>query len=97
VFNKTAGYQHPTIPVADALVKKLGQQRGWVVTSVADSSLFTTAGLGQFDVVFWNNNCADSPILTPVERTAFEAFIHAGHGYAGLHGAAWMNYAGWPW
>ena len=50
--------------------------------------------LSHYDVVIWMSTTGD--VLTDTQQAAFERFIKAGGGYAGVHSAADTEYT-WPW
>jgi glucose/arabinose dehydrogenase/type 1 glutamine amidotransferase len=97
VFSKVNGFHHDAIPAGQQAVTELGADHDFAVTVSDDANLFTDAGLAPFDTVVFNNtNSRDGAILTAAQRAAFERYIRAGGGYAGIHSASGTEYD-WPW
>lgn len=97
VFSKVNGYYHDSIPAGQQAITELGREHGFDVTVSDDANLFTDAGLAPFDAVVFNNtNSRDGAILDAAQRAAFERYIKAGGGYAGIHSASGTEYD-WPW
>jgi PKD repeat protein/glucose/arabinose dehydrogenase len=94
VFSKTAGYRHASIPTGVAAIKALGEANGFAVDATEDAASFTDANLDQYDVVVWLSTTGD--VLDDAQQGAFERYIEAGGGYAGIHAAADTEYD-WPW
>ena len=59
-----------------------------------NGSDFTDANLEQYEVVIFLSTTGD--VLTPTQQAAFERYIQAGGGYAGIHAASDTEYD-WPW
>ena len=64
------------------------------MTATEDSSAFNDANLEQYEVVIFLSTTGD--VLNPSEQAAFERYIQAGGGYAGIHAASDTEYD-WPW
>jgi glucose/arabinose dehydrogenase len=97
VFSKVNGYYHDSIPAGQRAITELGAEHGFDVTVTDDANVFTDAGLAPFDAVVFNNtNSRDGAILDATQRAAFERYIRAGGGYAGIHSASGTEYD-WPW
>lgn len=94
VFTRTLGYRHEAIGVGIQAIVTLGAQNGFAVESTEDPTLFTDAGLADFDVVVWLSTTMD--VLDDTQQAAFERFIRAGGGWVGVHAAADTEYT-WPW
>ena len=86
VFSKTAGFRHDSIPQGIAAIQALGAANGFTVTATEDAAAFTDANLAQYDVVVFLSTTGD--VLDDAQQTAFENYIRAGGGYAGIHAAA---------
>ncbi len=98
VFSKTTGYFHPSINTIEKTIVELGEAHNWQVDLTRGSEIFTPEGLAKYDVVYWNNTCADYYIMSNDERAAFQRYVENGGGYAGIHGAAWVNFSPrWDW
>jgi cytochrome c len=94
VFSKTKGWHHTSIPFGIALVQKLGAQDGYDVDTTTNAALFTDANLKQYRAVIFMSTTGN--VLNGVQQAAFERYIQAGGGYAGVHSAADTEYE-WPW
>ncbi|MBL0747088.1 ThuA domain-containing protein [Nocardioides baculatus] len=94
LFNKTAAFPHTNIPVATAAIQQLGADNNFNVTVTADSTAFTDANLEQYEVVIFLSTTGD--VLNETQQGAFERYIQAGGGYAGIHAASDTEYD-WPW
>ncbi|RJK94774.1 ThuA domain-containing protein [Vallicoccus soli] len=94
VFSKTAGFRHDSIPTGIAAIEALGEEHGFSVDATEDAAAFTDANLAQYDVVVWLSTTGD--VLNPEQQGAFERYIQAGGGYAGIHAASDTEYD-WPW
>jgi PKD repeat protein/glucose/arabinose dehydrogenase/type 1 glutamine amidotransferase len=93
VFSKTAGFRHDSIPDGIAAIEKLGAEHNFTVDATEDAGQFTDANLAQYDVVIWLSTTGD--VLNDDQQAAFERYIEAGGGYAGVHAAADTEYD-WP-
>ena len=94
VFTKTAGFRHDSIPAGLTALQELAAANNFVVVNTEDSTQFNDANLAQYDVVIWLSTTGD--VLNETEQGAFERYIQAGGGYAGIHSAADTEYD-WPW
>lgn len=94
VFSKTAGFRHGSIPAGIAAIQKLGEENGFDVDATEDATSFTDENLAQYDVVIWLSTTGD--VLNAEQQAAFERYIQAGGGYAGVHAASDTEYE-WPW
>jgi cytochrome c len=94
IFSKTAGFRHSSIDEGIAAIKLLGTQQNIQVDAIEESTLFTDAVLARYDAVVFLSTTSD--VLNDAQQAAFERYIQAGHGYAGIHAAADTEYL-WPW
>ena len=94
VFSKTAAFRHANIPDATAAIQKLGVDNNFTVTVTEDATAFTDANLEQYEVVIFLSTTGD--VLNDAQQGAFERYIEAGGGYAGIHAASDTEYD-WPW
>ena len=94
VFSKTAGFRHDSIPAGIAAIQALGEQNDFHVEATEDATAFTEENLSRFSAVVWLSTTGD--VLNAEQQTAFENYIAAGGGYAGVHAAADTEYD-WPW
>ncbi len=94
VFSRTAGFRHDSIPDAIAAVRTLGDQNGFVVDATEDPIVFTDSGLADYSAVSFLLTTGD--VLDESQQAAFERYIAAGNGFAGVHSAADTEY-NWPW
>ena len=93
VFSKTAGFRHDSIPDGIAAIQALGEQNGFNVEATEDSTAFTEDNLSRFAAVVFLSTTGD--VLDDAQQTAFENYVNAGGGYAGVHAAADTEYD-WP-
>jgi type 1 glutamine amidotransferase len=93
VFSKTAGFRHDSIPQGIQAIRDLGAANNFTVTATEDAAAFTPANLAQFEAVVFLSTTGD--VLNASQQTAFEQYIAAGKGFAGVHSAADTEYD-WP-
>ncbi|MBA4149149.1 MAG: ThuA domain-containing protein [Verrucomicrobia bacterium] len=94
VFSKTAGFRHSSIPNGIAAIQSLGSTNGFTVDATEDATEFTDANLQNYKAVVFLSTTGD--VLNNTQQGAFERYIQAGGGYAGIHAASDTEY-GWPW
>ncbi|SFD72171.1 ThuA domain-containing protein [Streptomyces aidingensis] len=94
VFSKTAAFRHGSIEAGVAAIEALGAEHGFDVTATEDASVFNDEDLAQYEVVIWLSTTGD--VLNDSQQAAFERYIRAGGGYAGVHAAADTEYD-WAW
>ncbi len=93
VFCRTAGFRHKSIPVGAKTVRELGAGR-FAVDITEDATAFRSDNLKRYKAVVFLSTTGD--VLNAEQQRAFELFIRAGGGYAGVHAAADTEYD-WPW
>ena len=94
VFTRTLGFRHASIPAGIAAVEVLGAYNGFTVEATEDPGAFGDANLARFAAVLFLNTTGD--VLDSTQQAAFQRYIEAGHGFAGVHSASDTEY-GWPW
>src|SRR5579884_4134944 len=94
VFSKTGGFRHASIKDGIAAIKKLAAEKAVAVDFTEDASLFTDANLARYNAVVFLLTSGE--ILDNDQQAAFERYIRAGGGYAGVHSAADTEYQ-WSW
>lgn len=94
VFSRTAAYRHASIPAAVAAISQLGAEHGYLVDATEDAGAFTDANLARFRAVVFLLTTGD--VLDDGQQAAFERYIRAGGGFAGVHSASDTEY-GWSW
>jgi type 1 glutamine amidotransferase len=94
VFSRTTGYRHASIPAGLSALRQLGAAHGFTVAVTEDGSAFTEENLARYQVVIWLSTSGN--VLDDDQRNAFEAYMRAGGGYVGVHGAADTEYH-WDW
>ncbi|MEU8264702.1 ThuA domain-containing protein [Micromonospora sp. NPDC048999] len=94
VFSKTAGFRHDSIPAGIAAIEKLGTEHGFAVDRTEDATAFNDANLARYKAVIWLSTTGD--VLDEAQQAAFERYIQAGGGYAGVHAASDTEY-NWSW
>ena len=93
VFTRTAGYRHGSIPHGVAALRQLGAEHGFGVDTTESAGPFTDAGLAPYAAVVFLNTTGD--VLDAPAEAAFERYVRAGGGYAGVHAASDTEPA-WP-
>jgi cytochrome c len=94
IFSKTAAFRHDSIPAGITAIKSLGAANNFQVDATEDGSMFRDDILSHYKTVIWLSTTGD--VLTDDQQAAFERYVRAGGGYAGIHSAADTEY-GWPW
>jgi cytochrome c len=94
IFSKTAGFRHDSIPAGIQAIKDLATENGFTVTATEDATMFNDTELAKYEVVIWLSTTGD--VLNADQQAAFERYIRAGGGYAGIHAASDTEYD-WPW
>ena len=95
IFSRTAAFRHTEcIPQATVAIAQLAEQRGFEVDATENPALFTDANLANYDVVIFL--CTTGDVLNATQQAAFERYIQAGGGYAGIHSASDTEYD-WAW
>ena len=81
------GYIHANIADSVAAIQRMGKEKNFTVDSSDDPAVFTDANLARYAaIVFSNSN--NEAFTTDAQRAAFQHYIHAGHGFVGLHSAS---------
>lgn len=93
IFSKTNSFRHDSIPAATTAIEKLVRARGWSAYATENAAVFNPAQLAKFDLVVFASATGD--LFTPDQRAAFQAWIAAGHGFVGLHGAGDNSHPDW--
>ena len=86
VFSKTAGFRHDAIPAGIAAIQQLGAANDFTVDATEDGGAFTDANLAKYEVVVFLSTTGD--VLNADQQAAFERYIKAGGGFAGIHAAS---------
>jgi type 1 glutamine amidotransferase len=94
VFSRTLGFRHDSIPDGVAAVQALGAENHFLVDATEDSSVFTPENLARYRAVVFMSTTGE--VLEGQQRDAFQAFVRAGGGFAGVHSATDTLYT-WPW
>ena len=94
VFSKTAGFRHDAIPAGITAIQKLGTDNGFTVDTTEDGAAFNDTNLAKYQAVIWLSTTGD--VLDSTQQAAFERYIKAGGGYAGVHAASDTEYD-WAW
>jgi PKD repeat protein len=94
VFSKTTGFRHDSIDEGIEAIKDLGEEHDFQVDASEDASLFRDDVLDRYDTVVFLSTTGDP--LNDTQQAAFERYIRAGGGYAGIHAAADTEYE-WTW
>ena len=95
LFNKTNGFRHgEAIATSTEAIEQMAADRGWNLFVTEEGGIFNSEQLALFDVVIWNN--VTGKVLTAEQRKAFQAYIEAGGGFVGTHGAGDFSHH-WEW
>lgn len=94
VFSKTTGFRHSSIPNGKAAIQKLASENNFEADTTEDATKFNEENLKNYAAVVFLNTTGD--VLNNQQETAFERFIQAGGGYAGIHSATDTEYD-WIW
>ncbi len=84
---------HPFQETRDG-ISQLGDENGFEVHATNDSSQFTDENLAQYDAIIFAHTHFD--VLNPDQEDAFQRYIQAGGGFAGIHLAS-ATEKGWKW
>ena len=76
------------------MIQSLGSTNNFTVDATEDASQFSDSNLGEYRAVVFL--CTTGDILDATQQAAFERYIRAGGGYAGIHSASDTEYT-WPW
>lgn len=93
LFSKTGGFRHDSIPDGIACVRELLRDR-YDIDATEDSTVFNRDNLKRYRCIVFISTTGD--ILNSDQQLAFEEFIRAGGGFAGIHAAADTEHS-WPW
>lgn len=94
VFTKTMGWRHNSIEEGVRALRKLEKEGDFNLVQTEDSFVFQLEHLKQYDLVIFLSTTYD--VLNTEQEQAFEAYIHQGGSYMGLHAATDTEYS-WPW
>src|SRR5919198_1516204 len=95
VFSKTAAFRHTEcIPQGTTRIAQMGAHHGFAVDATENAAAFTDENLANYDVVIFL--CTTGDVLNDTQQAAFERYIQAGGGYAGIHSASDTEYD-WAW
>jgi uncharacterized protein len=88
-------YVHDNIPASVAAIQKLGKENGFAVEVSTNAASFTPENLKRFKaIVFDNTN--NEIFENEDQKSALQAYIHAGGGFVGIHSAS-GSMRKWPW
>ena len=94
VFFKQAGFKHTSVQAGIKAIIKLGEENGFDVDTTTNGENFNDENLKQYSAVIFLNTSGD--VLEDDQKDAFQAYIHKGGGFVGVHGAADTEYT-WNW
>ncbi|MEQ7799967.1 ThuA domain-containing protein [Pedobacter sp. ASV1-7] len=94
VFSKTLGFHHNSIKQGIAAIQKLGSENKFDVDTTTNSTYFNLQNLKKYAAVIFLSTTGD--VLNDEQQAAFEKYIQAGGGFAGVHSATDCEY-NWPW
>src|SRR5216683_1898783 len=94
VFSKTGAFRHASIKDGKIALQKLATEHNFAIDFSEDSTVFSDANLSQYNAVVFLLTTGN--ILDDDQKAAFERYIRAGGGYAGIHSASDTEY-NWSW
>jgi type 1 glutamine amidotransferase len=95
IFSRTAAFRHTEcIPQGTVAIAQMALRKRFHVDATENPAAFTDQNLAQYDVVIFL--CTTGDVLNASQQAAFERFIRAGGGYAGIHSASDTEYD-WAW
>ncbi len=94
VFTRTEGFRHGSISAGLNALRALSEQHQFEMETTENPNDFNDGNLSRFDAVVFLNTTGD--VLDRVHELAFERYIQAGGGFAGVHSATDTEY-NWPW
>jgi PKD repeat protein/glucose/arabinose dehydrogenase len=94
VFSKTSGFRHSSIDEGHAALEQLGDAEDFQVDHTEDATAFRGEILDRYDTVVFLSTTGD--VFDSAQQAAFEDYIQAGGGYAGIHSASDTEYE-WNW
>ena len=94
VFSRTLGFRHDSIREGTEAINAIGALNNFRVDAIEDPAAFNDATLADYRAVVFLSTTGD--VLDGAQQAAFEHYIRAGNGYAGIHSATDTEY-GWPW
>ena len=94
VFSKTVASRHASIADGIAAIKELAMLNNFEVLLSEDATVFNDTNLARFSAVVFLSTTGD--ILEANQQAAFERYVRAGGGFAGVHSASDTEYT-WPW
>lgn len=103
VFSYSTGWRHDSIPAAIDALRSLGDRAGYVVETSEDPGIFTAGRLEEYDLLVLLNSTSAGPGESPdglwfdgPRAAALQAFVRAGNGIVGVHGAS-DSHDEWRW
>ncbi len=103
VFSYSTGWRHDSIPAGIEALKAIGQREGYVVDVSEDPDIFAPGRLDEYDLLVLLNATSSEPDdaqdgewFKGSRREALQAFLEAGNGVVGVHGAS-DSHDGWRW
>lgn len=94
VFIKTKGWHHNSIAAGTRAIIEMGKKEGFNADTTSDAAWFTESTLKKYNAVIFLNTTGN--VLNAAQQNAFERYIQAGGGFAGIHSATDTEYD-WPW
>lgn len=96
IFGKTNGFRDDAqIKASMAVIAEIAAKRGWGHVVTENAATFNPGDLKRFDAVVFSSTSGG--IFTPEQRAAFKAWVLAGGGFVGLHGAGGDPEYAWDW
>jgi uncharacterized protein len=103
VFSHSTGWRHDSIPAGIGALKAMGERENYVVELSEDPDIFAAGRLDDYDLLVLLNSTSSEPEdagdgewFKGPRREALQAFLRAGKGVVGVHGAS-DSHDGWRW
>ena len=94
LYSRTKAFRHECIEPGSQALKDYFKKYEMDVSITEDSSVFTPAGLKDYDVVMFFQTTGN--VLDSTQQVAFENYYKSGKGFVGVHSASDTEYD-WPW
>ena len=96
VFSKTNGFRHEeAIPAGIERFRAIAEARGWPIYFTENGAVHNAEQLARFAAVVWHSTSGD--VLDAPQKQALVAYLEAGGGFVGLHGAGGDPSYAWEW
>lgn len=95
VFSLTKGYRHASIPDGIKAIKKMGEEKGFLVDASEDVNVFTSVNLKKYKVLVFLSPTGTN-VFNDSQKQAIKEYINNGGRFVGIHAATDFCYE-WEW